>query len=114
LTASSRYAQLELPLPLFERCTKCGQIIRQAPPEDPLGDAILGVLRSAQGRLVRAGLLSDFIGMRAGRTTLWERLAKFEADGLVERDAQHPRSGWRIPRRELHVERIEEKSRLVA
>lgn len=114
MNSSSRYSQLELPLPLFERCTKCGQIIRQAPPDDPLGDAVLGVLRSAHGRLVRTGLLSDFIGMRAGRTTLWERLTKLEAEGMVERDPERPRSGWKITHQGMHVAHVEEKAEQAA
>lgn len=89
---------IQLALPRFERCTKCGQVIYDTPPDDPLGDAILGVLSQAGRRFVRMRLIQDFIGMQAGRTTIYERLTVFEDDGMVERDPEHPRIGWRITR----------------
>lgn len=89
----------QLLLPTFQRCPRCGQIIRHAPPEDALGDTILDVLQAAGGRLVKMNILLDAIGMDVGRTTVWERLTSFEEEGKVARDPKRPKSGWRASRR---------------
>jgi hypothetical protein len=86
----------QLPMPLHQICRTCGQPILVAPPRDWVGDAILRVLRSANGRLVKMNLIIGFSGVNAGRTTFHDRLSIYESDGWVERDPAHPKLGYRI------------------
>lgn len=91
-----RATRNQLPRPLFKVCPKCGQPLVGTPPHDPLGHEILRVLRDANGRLVKMGLILDFIAVPAGRTTVHERVSVYESGGWVERDPNHPKSGYRI------------------
>lgn len=95
-----RAKQDQLPLPLFDLCSKCGQPILSEPPADPLGEAILRVLRAANGKLVKMALILGFVGMSVERTSVHRRLKLFEAEGKVERDLDHPKLGYRITAKE--------------
>lgn len=96
MQSSKRATSKQLPLPLFERCSKCGQVIVVKPSADPVMDAILRTLRAANGLYVKTGLLRQLIGMKIGRTQLHERVVVLEKAKMIKRNLKHPRSGYKI------------------
>jgi hypothetical protein len=91
--------QVEFGQPI-KRCRSCGQLIRQRVSNDPIGAAILDVLHQANGNLVKMNVLIELSGLNIDRQTAWRRCDSLEKQGLISRDKQHPKSGWKYNHRQ--------------
>lgn len=78
-----------------ERCPCCGQRIWQPLDEidDPVCREIIEILRRVGGHVPMRVILAQ-LPFRLSRWTVYDRLKELEADGIVDRDPDHPRIGW--------------------
>jgi hypothetical protein len=75
------------------RCKCCGQILPLDQSDDPILDDIKLILQHVGGHVPMRVIL-DVLPYDITRWPVYERLKKLEANGIVRRDPEHPRSGW--------------------